>query len=149
MENSSNRPILLRTYKHLPSYLQYLNVNPETGRSERNDALMPHLQYNKVRNAFFCWCWGFFEPTLARRARRFLRLARFSVAGETMMVFYAQKYGEMKFQCVAFRVLNLNLELWLLFSLEFTWAFCQLSWAPCWETPQRHQRLSEPDANRP
>lgn len=39
----------VRTYKNMPGYRQYLNVNPVTGRAERLDALMPYLQHNEVR----------------------------------------------------------------------------------------------------
>ncbi|UKZ62747.1 uncharacterized protein TrAtP1_003980 [Trichoderma atroviride] len=38
---------MVRTYKDTPSYRQYLNVDPVTGRGERLDHLMPHLQYNE------------------------------------------------------------------------------------------------------
>lgn len=40
---------MVQTYKDTPSYRQYLNVDPVTGRGERPDDLMPHLQYNEVR----------------------------------------------------------------------------------------------------
>jgi hypothetical protein len=37
-------------YKDMPSYGQYLNIDSVTGLGERLDNLMPHLQYNEVRN---------------------------------------------------------------------------------------------------
>ncbi|KAK1250594.1 hypothetical protein MKX08_010597 [Trichoderma sp. CBMAI-0020] len=36
-----------QTYQDTPSYRQYLNADPVTGRGERLDHLMPHLQFNE------------------------------------------------------------------------------------------------------
>ncbi|KAL7927465.1 hypothetical protein ACQKWADRAFT_325084 [Trichoderma austrokoningii] len=38
---------MAQTYKDTPIYRQYLNVDSATGRGERLDDLMPHLQYNE------------------------------------------------------------------------------------------------------